>query len=61
MSRFNLAALQAIGTRPVERAYRLGGIAIPIISPEPCYRLVQLGRGQPVTCQCSRCAARSAS
>jgi hypothetical protein len=49
--------LVAIGARPPSGpAYRLGGLVIPVVSPEPCYRLVQIGRGQPITCGCSRCA-----
>lgn len=40
------------------KGYQLGGLWVPIVDPEPCYRLVQIGKGQPVTCQCSQCKAR---
>ena len=26
---------------------------------EPCYRLVQYGKGLPITCNCSVCAAKN--
>jgi hypothetical protein len=51
--------LIAIGARsPNGPAFRLGGIVIPVINPEPCERPTQIGRGQPVTCKCSRCRKR---
>jgi hypothetical protein len=52
--------LVAIGARSAKgSAYRLGGLVIPVVDPEPCYRLVQIGKGLPLTCRCSRCAVRS--
>lgn len=41
------------------KGFQIGGLFIPVVNVEPCYRLVQIGKGLPITCTCSRCAARS--
>ncbi|MDB5910622.1 MAG: hypothetical protein JWP34_4736 [Massilia sp.] len=38
--------------------YALGGLFVPIVRPEACYRFVQIGKGLAITCRCSRCRAR---
>lgn len=41
------------------KGYRIGGLFIPLIQTEPCLRAHQLMKREPVTCKCSRCAARA--
>lgn len=38
--------------------YMLGHLFVPLVRPEACYRLVQIGKGLAITCRCSRCRAR---
>lgn len=42
------------------KVFQIGGLTIPVVNVEPCYRLVQIGKGLPITCSCTRCAARQA-
>ena len=37
----------------------INNVQFKVINPEPCNRLVQYGKGQPITCACTRCAARN--
>lgn len=39
--------------------YSVSGVAFKVVAPEPCLRLVQYGKGAPITCACSACAARN--
>ena len=39
-------------------AYKIGNLTIETVRPVPCLRLVQYGKGLPITCACPRCAAR---
>lgn len=43
------------------KTFNLGGLSIPVVRVEPCYRLVQIGKGLSLTCACSRCEARKPS
>lgn len=36
----------------------INGVRFERINPEPCKRLAQYGKGQPITCACTHCAAR---
>lgn len=36
----------------------ISGVAIPVVSVLPCLRLVQFGKGLPITCNCPVCAAK---
>lgn len=38
---------------------KIDGIVFKSVNPESCYRLVQFGRGQEITCQCSQCKAKN--
>ena len=38
--------------------YTISGVQFKVVKPESCDRLVQYGKGLPVTCSCTRCAAR---
>lgn len=37
----------------------INGVEFKAIKPESCARLVQYGKGLPITCKCTRCAARN--
>jgi hypothetical protein len=37
----------------------ISGIEFKRVAPESCYRLTQWGKGQPITCRCTSCAARN--
>ena len=39
--------------------YVINNVRIERVMPEACYRLTQYGKGQPITCRCTRCAARN--
>lgn len=41
------------------KSFTISGVTIPVVEREPCYRLIQFFKGQPITCQCSACAARN--
>jgi len=41
------------------KTFRFGGFVIPQVDVEPCYRLTQFGKGLPITCACSVCAAKN--
>jgi len=41
------------------KAFTISGVTIPVVNREPRYRLIQFGKGQPITCQCSACAAHN--
>jgi len=39
--------------------YNIGGFKIEVANTEPCFRLYQYGKGLPITCKCSVCAAKN--
>lgn len=41
--------------------YHMGQIDIDIIDVEPCYRISQYMKGEPITCQCTGCKKRGQS
>ena len=41
-----------------ERIMKINGVYFKPITPEPCGRLVQFFKGLPITCGCTRCAAK---
>ncbi len=41
------------------KAYNLSVLKIKVVERESCLRLVQFGRGLPITCTCTTCAARN--
>lgn len=41
------------------KAFDIHGVVIQQIRREPCDRLVQFGKGQPITCKCSACSDRN--
>lgn len=40
------------------QAITINGVKFQRVMPEPCLRLIQWGKGLPITCACTRCAAR---
>ena len=40
------------------KAFNISGVQFEVVQRESCYRLVQIGKGLPVTCACSACASR---
>jgi hypothetical protein len=44
-----------------QQGYRIGGLFIPVVTAEPCFRAHQLMKREPVTCKCGRCATRAAA
>lgn len=38
--------------------YVINNVRIQRVLPQACHRLAQYGKGQPITCRCSRCTAR---
>ncbi|MBO1007132.1 MULTISPECIES: hypothetical protein [Acidovorax] len=37
----------------------ISGVEFKRVMPERCVRLTQWGKGQPITCRCTPCAARN--
>ena len=37
---------------------KINGVEFKAVNPEPCFRLVQFGKGLPITCACKVCAAK---
>ena len=41
------------------QAIVINGVEFKRVMPERCVRLTQWGKGQPITCRCTPCAARN--
>jgi hypothetical protein len=41
------------------KAFNISGVRFEIVQRESCDRLVQFYKGLPITCKCTRCAARN--
>ncbi len=41
------------------QAIIINGVEFKRVMPERCVRLTQWGKGQPITCRCTPCAARN--
>jgi len=43
------------------RTYTINGFKIETVTPEPCFRLSQYGKGQVINCQCKNCVGKTDS
>lgn len=41
------------------KGFKINGVTFQQVRPEPCLRLVQFGKGLPITCACTLCATRN--
>lgn len=40
-------------------SFKISGVEFKVVQRESCVRLIQFGKGLPITCKCSACATRN--